>query len=130
MLIKPCLPERLAASIADALRRGFELRKRGDRLQQQIDKQLRHASDLLDRSRAIRGSRSLTRRHSRGETPHAPHQPVDAVCPMCNHPLRYIKSFISGVSVKHSEQWDYFECATGCGTFQYRQRTRKLRRVS
>lgn len=27
------------------------------------------------------------------------------------------------------KQWDYFECGAACGTFQYRQRTRKLRKV-
>ncbi len=29
---------------------------------------------------------------------------------------------------RHAEQWDYYECPTGCGPFQYRHRTRKLRR--
>jgi hypothetical protein len=32
------------------------------------------------------------------------------------------------VSARFSEQWDYYDCST-CGAFQYRQRTRKLRRV-
>ena len=41
----------------------------------------------------------------------------------------YRRSHVGGVSSKHSEQWDYFDCEAGCGTFQYRTRTRKLRKV-
>jgi hypothetical protein len=37
-------------------------------------------------------------------------------------------SCIGGVNARHPEQWDYFICAA-CGAFQYRQRTRKLRRL-
>ena len=51
------------------------------------------------------------------------------VCPNCGHALDYRRSQIGGVSARNSEQWDYFDCAMGCGTFEYRQRTRKLRRV-
>jgi hypothetical protein len=35
---------------------------------------------------------------------------------------------IGGVRL-NSEQWDYYECQAGCGAFQNRQRTRKLRQV-
>jgi len=54
--------------------------------------------------------------------------PPPVVCPACDTPLRYLRSHVGGVG-RHREQWDYFECAAGCGLFQYRQRTRKLRRV-
>ncbi len=50
-------------------------------------------------------------------------------CPRCDRPLLYEKSHVGGVNARELEQWDYFECPQGCGTFQYRQRTRKLRRV-
>jgi len=73
---------------------------------------------------------ALSHSHQRRETTTPPNPPVELRCPTCDRPLRYRKSFIGGVSAKHSEQWDYFDCLTGCGTFQYRQRTRKLRRVS
>jgi hypothetical protein len=33
------------------------------------------------------------------------------------------------VSERNMEQWDYFVCPRGCGTFQYRQRTRRLRKM-
>jgi hypothetical protein len=39
--------------------------------------------------------------------------------------LTYQQSYVGGVATK-TEQWDYFECPAGCGTFQYRQRTGRL----
>jgi hypothetical protein len=33
------------------------------------------------------------------------------------------------VSDRHPEQWDYYACSGPCGSFQYRQRTRSLRRI-
>ncbi len=71
----------------------------------------------------------LSRAYDRHDTTEPPVAPPALVCPSCDQPLRYVKSHIGGVSVRHQEQWDYFECEGGCGTFQYRQRTRKLRRV-
>jgi CheY-like chemotaxis protein len=54
----------------------------------------------------------------------------ELLCPSCSHWLRYQHSHIGGVSDRHSEQWDYYVCSASCGPFQYRQRTRKLRRVA
>jgi two-component system, chemotaxis family, response regulator PixH len=72
----------------------------------------------------------LNHSHGRGLTmaPTAP--PPRLICPNCLQTLEYVKSFIGGVSARHPEQWDYFDCPTGCGTFQYRHRTRKLRQIS
>jgi hypothetical protein len=58
----------------------------------------------------------------------APSLPPPAlVCPACDSPLQYQDSHIGGVSEHHREQWDYYVCPVH-GKFQYRQRTRKLRR--
>jgi len=46
------------------------------------------------------------------------------VCPICDLPLDYRETVIAGV--KPIERWDYFECRT-CGTFVYRDRTKRLR---
>ena len=70
-------------------------------------------------------SHALHRRY----TTMPPFAPPELRCPICDRQLVYRRSHIGGVSVRHVEQWDYFECATGCGTFQCRQRTRKLRKV-
>jgi len=50
-------------------------------------------------------------------------------CPLCDAPLVYENSQIGGVNVRQQEQWDYYECPGKCGTFQYRERVRKLRRI-
>ena len=63
------------------------------------------------------------------DTTEPPTAAPELVCPTCDQPLKYLKSHVGGVSARHAEQWDYYECAGGCRTFQYRQRTRKLRRV-
>jgi len=49
-------------------------------------------------------------------------------CPSCDRALVYQFSHTGGVSERHAEQWDYF-CCSACGAFQYRHRTRKLRRL-
>jgi CheY-like chemotaxis protein len=68
-----------------------------------------------------------SRAHRRGQTLAPPMQPPPLVCPRCDAPLLYQRSYVGGVSAKHSEQWDDYECPSGCGSFQYRQRTRKVR---
>jgi hypothetical protein len=57
-----------------------------------------------------------------------PLRPPELKCLSCDVTLKYEHSFVGGVSDRHPEQWDYYKCDQ-CGTFQYRQRTRKLRRV-
>jgi CheY-like chemotaxis protein len=59
-------------------------------------------------------------------TPATP--PVALRCPSCDRRLAYDRSHIGGVSDRHREHWHYYTCPA-CGAFQYRQRTRKLRRV-
>jgi hypothetical protein len=76
------------------------------------------------------GRPSLTKAHLRRDTTVPPLSPPLLRCPLCDRPLTYQHSHIGGVSAKQPEQWDYYGCSAGCGSFQYRQRTRKLRRVS
>jgi len=73
--------------------------------------------------------RGLSRSHVRGETATPPADPPDLICPLCDQLLDYKSSQVGGVSARNAEQWDYFVCERGCGTFQYRHRTRKLRAV-
>jgi hypothetical protein len=49
------------------------------------------------------------------------------LCPGCDQLLAYRQTVISGI--KPIERWDYYECRT-CGSFVYRERTRKLRPVT
>ena len=48
----------------------------------------------------------------------------ELLCPGCDHALAYRQTVISGI--KPVERWDYYECRR-CGSFVYRERTRKLR---
>jgi len=78
--------------------------------------------------RSLHRRNVLVRAHSRFATTSPSVAPPTLRCPSCDRPLKYEQSYLGGVSDRHAEQWDYFTCST-CGTFQYRQRTRKVRRV-
>lgn len=72
---------------------------------------------------------ALSKAFSRFTTTTPPKLPPALVCPSCDQPLVYQHSHVGGVSERHREQWDGYMCPGGCGGFQYRQRTRKVRRV-
>ena len=80
-------------------------------------------ADLGERRRTV-----LVKAHSRFTTTTPATPPASLICPSCDRPLAYDRSHIGGVSDRQREQWDYYMCPA-CGAFQYRQRTRKLRRV-
>jgi CheY-like chemotaxis protein len=63
------------------------------------------------------------------QTTTPPLSPPLVCCPLCGVSLAFKRSVVGGISSSHWEQWDYYECPTGCGTFQYRHRARKLQRV-
>jgi len=132
VLVKPCLPgvllrevqhfHRLRQQSADLRSRAVALKDRSaqeiarsERLKQAIGQQLER--------------RIMSKTFARGHTTSPPAAAPHLLCPSCDQPLMYRYSQIGGVSERHREQWDYYECAKGCGTFQYRERTRKLRRV-
>jgi CheY-like chemotaxis protein len=130
VLVKPCLPETLLAEIARVLDLSVELRERARRIRAKSVEQVGRATALIERIDVSRIHMTLARAHDRRDTAHPPIAPPPLVCPSCDLALRYQRSHIGGVSARHSEQWDYYDCPNGCGTFQYRQRTRKLRRVA
>ena len=88
-------------------------------------------SEISESALADRGEHRrtvLTKAHSRFTTTTPATPPASRICPLCDRPLAYDRSHIGGVSDRQREQWDYYMCPA-CGAFQYRQRTRKLRRV-
>jgi CheY-like chemotaxis protein len=129
VLVKPCLPETLLREISRLLDQSFDLRERGRAARGRMHDQIVKSDRLIEQSHANIRRVTLIRAHTRHDTTAPPMAPPVLVCPACDSPLRYLRSHVGGVSSRHSEQWDYFECLVGCGTFQYRQRTRKLRRV-
>ena len=118
VLVKPCLPEALLAAIGKAM----------DAADLDLSNMSAESAPISERPA---GGRALTKSRSyrRGHTTAPPHAPPALVCPTCDQPLAYQRSYVGGVSANHPEQWDLFECHAGCGTFQYRQRTRQLRRL-
>jgi CheY-like chemotaxis protein len=128
VLTKPCLPEALAGELRRVLDHSHELRIRSEALREKSGVQLTRAENVLRRSTETRKI-SLKRAHQRGDTTTPPLAPPTLVCPDCDRQLTYQRSHVGGVSTKHQEQWDYFECPAGCGTFQYRARTRRIRKV-
>ena len=113
VLVKPALPDAVLADV----RRLLESTAMASGPFNESGEPQAHARMGHIRSRA----------HRRGVTITPPAQPPQLVCPRCDSALVYQRSHIGGVSAEHSEQWDYYECPAGCGNFQYRQRTRKVR---
>jgi twitching motility two-component system response regulator PilH len=117
VLCKPCLPGELTRAVQTILTAARPLQP----------SPTTHEIPVAARATS-RGSRS--RLHQRGDTTVPPSSPPQLICPHCDRRLTYRLSHIGGVSARHSEQWDDFECSSGCGCFQYRHRTRKLRSVA
>jgi len=129
VLVKPCLPEVLLGEIRRIAGRSQEPSEHGDTIRSKTPQQSPKSHELPGRSRAARRL-PLSRAFKRHDTVAPATAPPDLVCPSCDKALAYQRSHIGGVSERHREQWDYYECAGGCGVFQYRHRTRSLRKVS
>lgn len=129
VLVKPCLPDQLLLEMRRLAGRSKELRRQSQQIRARLATQVTR-SQALQTPRDAKGQRALSRLFSREDTTTPPDAPPTLLCPMCDQSLQYRISHVGGVSERHREQWDYFECPNGCGDFQYRQRTRKLRKVS
>ena len=121
VLVKPVSPETVFAYASQVMVRDQEPRSRaGDR----------HDGASQEAQQTAVGREAAVALMAIGRaTTTPPATPPDLHCPSCNKALTYVRSFLGGRRKRDAEQWDYYTC-TACGTFQYRQRTRKLRRVS
>ena len=128
VMLKPCLPEALLNESIRLLEVWRAPRERWTATDDTRPTPLTDAERRLHETQ-LRSRRLMSRTHRRGETDVPPASPPELICPECDRPLDYKSSQVGGVSVRHAEQWDYFLCGSGCGTFQYRQRTRKLRKM-
>jgi len=129
VLIKPCLPEDLLAEIRRLTAVSKDLRARSRVTTENMAQQIARSDVLIERSHASRKRVTFSKALHRHDTITPPITPPHLVCPVCDQALKYTRSHIGGVSARHLEQWDYYECPANCGTFQYRQRTRKIRKV-
>lgn len=110
VLNKPVTPDELLREVQRLLKRPLTV----------------SAATAHGRNAPERAPRSKT--HLRVQTQTPPRTPPQLSCPSCDRPLKYQHSHLGGVRPDHAEQWDAYTCSS-CGTFEYRQRTRKLRRV-
>ena len=124
VLAAPCSPERLALEIGRLLTASTATAGAAR------VKPREQSHDVAEHSRSSGRRPTLSRAYERRDTTQPPAPPPSLICLMCDRPLRYLRSHIGGVSERHAEQWDYFECADCRSMFEYRQRTRKMRSVS
>jgi chemotaxis family two-component system response regulator PixH len=129
VLSKPCSPSLLMREVRRLINRSVELRRDAQSIRSRAHQQIAK-SDQLQMRANLQGRRALSRTFVRFGTSQPPTEPPELVCPACAQALMYERSHVGGVSEKQLEQWDYFECESGCGSFQYRHRTRRLRRLS
>jgi CheY-like chemotaxis protein len=126
VLVKPCLP----ATLLEEIQRLIDRPEHERAATSHPDPGAIASVDDRPANGAAGGRRvMLSRVHHRQDTTTPPITPPVLVCPHCDQPLRYVRSHVGGVSERHQEQWDYYECAAGCGTYQYRERTKRLRKV-
>jgi two-component system cell cycle response regulator DivK len=121
VLAKPCLPDVLLRE----LQRLGRQRGAAGAAPAPVEARIRQSAEDMRPRRA----HVFSRDHHRYETTTPPAIAPDLRCPECDRWLRYVRSFLGGVSDKHPEQWDELRCGAGCGHFQYRHRTRRLQRT-
>jgi len=82
-------------------------------------------------SRAPHRRSMRSRQETRFRTTSPPNPPRPMRCPLCDASLKYDYSYIGGVNERRPEQWDVLVCvaSANCGAFEYRHRTRKMRRI-
>jgi CheY-like chemotaxis protein len=127
-LLKPTAPDSLVREARRLLATPRALRGPSSLTREQSTMHQEQSTDVLTPSKTQRGI-SHAKAHQRFTTTSPPMAPPVLCCPSCDRALKYERSHVGGVSDHHPEQWDYFVCPSGCGAFQYRQRTRRVRRV-
>jgi CheY-like chemotaxis protein len=120
VLMKPTTPEQILTETQRLVTNARDLRAQSASAR---------ATAVLQRDHTAHQRKRLSKAIARFTTTTPPKPPPALVCPSCDVGLTYEHSHIGGVSDQHPEQWDQYVCPASCGTFQYRQRTRKLRRI-
>jgi CheY-like chemotaxis protein len=128
LLLKPTAPASLISEARRLLAAPRELRAASGVPRGAATSHPRQSADLPSTS-TIHGRISHSKAHRRFTTESPPQTPPALSCPSCDRALTYEHSHVGGVSDRHPEQWDYYVCRGGCGVFQYRQRTRRVRRL-
>src|SRR5262245_6843415 len=123
LLTRPCIPQELSNALEFCRVQSLRVRERAVAA-------LAHSTDVIERAQAIRRRTPLSHALNRHMTTSPPVPPPVLQCPSCDGWLVYRDSHLGGANIGRSEQWDYYDCPSKCGTFQHRQRTRNVRKVS
>ena len=116
VLTKPCLPETLSDHAQRLLADLVKLRSPGGANRDREGRPLSKPKQM--------------RAEPRRDTVSPPTPPPALVCPACERPLIYQRSHLGDMTGEAQEQWDYFECRAGCGSYQYRHVTGTLRKIT
>ena len=127
VLTKPVPPETLRAEIDRLMRATHDRHEHAEPCSREGTKRLANSDGVSHRPHTSGGRRNRNHHFERFPTTNPPIQAPLVLCPTCAHLLTYQTSHVGGVSASFAEQWDYYDCPTGCGQFRYRHRTRKLR---
>jgi len=119
VLVKPITSERIRFETQRLIATARTMRGYGAAMRTKASAQQAQSAQMRAR---------LSKSFARFTTTTPPATPPELVCPSCDRPLTYQESYVGGVSAKSPEQWDHYVCPSACGTFQYRQRTRRVRR--
>jgi len=126
VLVKPCDPADVASAARHALARSGSGREAS--IHEVPGEQLKVERPIAPAPAAPIKTRGRSRGFQRHVTTTPAAAPPALRCPRCDEGLAYQHSHIGGVNAESVEQWDYFQCRQ-CGIYQYRHRTRKLKRT-
>jgi len=130
ILVKPFDADLMMIEARRLLLRSAQLRAGTDRTRLRVVAQMDRSTSPVER---VKSGELKAPRHSRAHKRYSTTRPANAPaavrCPTCDRTLDYESTQIGGVSAADPEQWDYYACGHGCGRFQYRPRTRRLRLV-
>lgn len=123
VIVTPCLPADFFDTVRRLRQRSTELRALSIAACAAAEARLQRSAEVLAKSMQHKQARGRIRSQSTA----LDHPTLR--CPLCYGLLTFTRSFVGGVLRGKPEQWDYYQCARGCGSFQFRQRTHKLRRL-
>ena len=126
VLVKPTTPDHLLNAIGKLIAVFGEGRRSSTRTDKDAVESRRTAA-IMPAPDGRRTARAKAHLRLRTSTPST--APPVLWCPTCNHQLVYERSHIGGSNSPHSERWDDFRCPACRGSFEFRERTRKITRV-
>jgi len=128
VLVKPALPDAVVQTAAELIASFREARAYVERNRLVLDAELERSVRLRDdATRLVRKSRARAHRRYFTTTPDV--LPPTLFCSMCNKALTFEVACYGGVNAASAERWDTLLCKTCRARYEYRFRTRTLRRV-